>query len=135
MLHDSMIPRYPELYAKARTKVKKRVARWPSAYASGQLVQVYTQSVKEVYGPRAKPYLGKTAPLSQWFRERWVDISTGMPCGSVKTGEYYPVCRPQRIARSLKPKNIANAVAIKQKMKEKTASYPSYFRKNKTSLK
>ena len=29
------------LYAKAKAKVKARVAKWPSAYASGQLVQEY----------------------------------------------------------------------------------------------
>ena len=31
----------PELYAKARALVKARVKKWPSAYASGQLVQQY----------------------------------------------------------------------------------------------
>lgn len=34
-------PANPKLYAKARAIVKARVKKWPSAYASGQLVQQY----------------------------------------------------------------------------------------------
>ena len=34
-------PSNPKLYAKARAIVKARVKKWPSAYASGQLVQQY----------------------------------------------------------------------------------------------
>jgi len=34
-------PANPKLYARARAIVKARVKKWPSAYASGQLVQQY----------------------------------------------------------------------------------------------
>lgn len=34
-------PANPALYARAKAIVKKRVKKWPSAYASGQLVQQY----------------------------------------------------------------------------------------------
>lgn len=34
-------PADPKLYARARAIVKARVKKWPSAYASGQLVQQY----------------------------------------------------------------------------------------------
>jgi len=34
-------PANPKLYARARAMVKARVKKWPSAYASGQLVQQY----------------------------------------------------------------------------------------------
>ena len=34
-------PAHPSLYAKAKAIVKKRGKKWPSAYASGQLVQQY----------------------------------------------------------------------------------------------
>lgn len=34
-------PANPTLYAKAKALVKARVKKWPSAYASGQLVQQY----------------------------------------------------------------------------------------------
>ncbi|MGB0958272.1 MAG: DUF5872 domain-containing protein [Litorivicinus sp.] len=34
-------PTDPAKYARARAKVKARVKKWPSAYASGQVVQEY----------------------------------------------------------------------------------------------
>lgn len=34
-------PTNPKLYARAKAIVKKRVKKWPSAYASGQLVIQY----------------------------------------------------------------------------------------------
>ena len=34
-------PTNPKLYARAKSIVKARVKKWPSAYASGQLVQQY----------------------------------------------------------------------------------------------
>ena len=34
-------PTNPKLYAEAKAKGKARVKKWPSAYASGQLVQQY----------------------------------------------------------------------------------------------
>ena len=34
-------PTNPKLYARIKAKVKARVKKWPSAYASGQLVREY----------------------------------------------------------------------------------------------
>ena len=34
-------PNNPKLYARIKAKVKARVKKWPSAYASGQLVREY----------------------------------------------------------------------------------------------
>jgi hypothetical protein len=128
-----MKPTRPDLYARAVKKVKARVARWPSAYASGQVVQEYKRLVAQTYGPKAKAYVGKsrraTAPLTAWFNERWVDILTGQPCGSVKTSSYYPTCRPQNVARRLTLTHVVDAVQRKQRAKKRTASYPSYFKK------
>jgi len=125
-------PAYPTLYNKARTIVKKRVARWPSAYASGQVVQLYTRFVKNEHGPRARAYRGKRTsqtPLARWYAENWIDIVTGRPCGTVKTASYYPVCRPAATAKRLTPAQILDAVTRKQRAKKKTARYPAYFRK------
>ena len=35
------VPTNPKLYAKIKAKVKRTVKKWPSAYASGQLVKQY----------------------------------------------------------------------------------------------
>jgi hypothetical protein len=131
----SPLPAYPRLYARATTAVKKRVTRWPSAYASGQVVREYKKLVADRHGPGAAPYVGgggaTRAPLARWFAERWVDISTGLPCGSVKSPTYYPVCRPASAARRLSPRQIAVAVRRKQKAGAKTASYPHFFRNSR----
>ena len=34
-------PTNPELYARIKARIKARVKKWPSAYASGQLVRQY----------------------------------------------------------------------------------------------
>lgn len=41
--------------------------------------------------------------LKKWFGEKWVDVSTGKPCGrkSAKKnvdGRAYPACRPKAVA-------------------------------------
>lgn len=126
-----MTPTYPELYAQVKENVKQRVSRWPSAYASGQLVQEYKHRVLETYGPKAHPYIeNKTtkAPLTKWFREKWVDIATGKPCGSVKSREYYPTCRPLEKARQLSTSQKVAAIEIKQRAKNHTAKYPEFFK-------
>ena len=35
------VPTKPKLYARIMAKVKRNVKKWPSAYASGQLVRQY----------------------------------------------------------------------------------------------
>ncbi len=44
----------PMLYRKARAKVKGRVSVWPSAYASGQLVQEYKRMGGEYINPKKR---------------------------------------------------------------------------------
>ena len=44
--------------------------------------------------------------LRRWFKEEWVDIKTGKPCGrkSAKKGKYkrpYPSCRPKAVAAKM----------------------------------
>ena len=79
------------LYNRLKAKVKKRVKRWPSAYASGQLVRLYKRA-----GGRYRT-VSKFGDLKRWFEERWTDVCTGKPCGR-KKGENrkYPYCRPTR---------------------------------------
>jgi len=43
--------------------------------------------------------------LRKWFKEKWVDVKTGKPCGrkSAKGGSKrpYPACRPAAVAKRL----------------------------------
>jgi hypothetical protein len=47
-----------------------------------------------------------TGGLTKWFKEEWVDVKTGKPCGrkSAKKGESkrpYPSCRPKAVAAKM----------------------------------
>ena len=46
--------------------------------------------------------------LKRWFKEEWVDVKTGKPCGR-KKGESraYPACRPSKRVSSKTPKTAS----------------------------
>jgi len=64
--------------------------------------------------------------LTRWFKENWVDVKTGKPCGRSK-GEKrgYPACRPSKRVSSKTPKTTG----------EMTASEKARFKREKTSSK
>jgi len=129
------IPTDQKLYDKIKERVKARVDRWPSAYASGQVVQEYKAAMekkgKSPYTSSKPEQPKKNTGLGRWYAEKWVDIKTGKPCGSVKTAEYYPTCRPAKritsktptTAKELTPSQKAAMVAQKQAAKKKTVHY------------
>lgn len=83
-------------------KVKSQYKVWPSAYASGALVQCRKVGA-ENWGVRKNPAFGleKKYGLHGWFMrgggKGWIDCKTGKPCGRRK-GEKrkYPACRPTK---------------------------------------
>jgi len=82
-----------KLWAKAKRRVKARVDVWPSAYASGQLVQEYKRMGGEFKGAK------RTGDLARWYKEKWVDVCDWpklSPCGreAAKEKSDYPYCRP-----------------------------------------
>ena len=50
--------------------------------------------------------------LTRWFKENWVDVKTGKPCGRSK-GEKrgYPACRPSKRVSSKTPKTTGEMSA------------------------
>ena len=68
----------------------------------------------------------QTGSLARWFKEEWIDIKTGKPCGR-KKGEKraYPACRPKKRVSSKTPKTAS----------EMTAKEKAKFKKAKTSKK
>ena len=63
--------------------------------------------------------------LRRWFKEEWVDVKTGKPCGRQK-GEKrkgYPACRPSKRVSSETPKTT----------KEMTSGETRKFKASKTS--
>jgi len=93
-----MPPANPREYERAVAAVKARVARWPSAYASGQVVAAYKRAMAaRGERPYAAARPAAPTPLGRWFAEKWVDLRTGKPCGAVSqpaATTHYPTCRP-----------------------------------------
>lgn len=132
-------PTDPAVYKRIVARVRAETERWPNAYASGRVVREY----KAAMAAKGKPaYDGlkpraAAAPLSRWYHEDWVDILTGLPCGSARAAkgvpaDYYPTCRPARrvtkrtpvTASELSRAEKTRMVAQKQKAQKKTAHYP-----------
>ena len=126
------IPTDQILYNKIRDKVKRSVDRWPSAYASGMVVKEYK---RQMAAKKLPPYVVETKSmihnLTRWFKEKWIDLKTGKPCGAVKTDKYYPTCRPSVkvnkhtpvIAKQLDKKTKKSMIEQKQKAKKKRVVY------------
>lgn len=57
------------------------------------------------------------AKLKRWFKEKWVDVRTGKPCGRQK-GEKrdgYPYCRPSRRVSKDTPKTASELSASEKR--------------------
>ena len=64
----------------------------------------------------------KGASLKRWFKEKWVDVRTGKPCGRksrTKTKRGYPACRPTMA----QCKSKASKTAAKKKTSKKRISW------------
>ena len=60
----------------------------------------------------------KGASLKRWFKEEWIDVRTGEPCGRSK-GEKrgVPYCRPKKRVSSATPKT-ASEMSSSEKSKK-----------------
>ena len=60
----------------------------------------------------------KGAALRRWFKEEWVDVRTGKPCGRRK-GEKSggPYCRPKKRVSSATPKTASEMSASEKRKK------------------
>ena len=56
------------------------------------------------------------AKLKRWFKEKWVDVKTGKPCGR-QQGEKrdYPYCRPSKRVSSKTPKTSKELTASEKR--------------------
>ena len=128
----------PDLWLEAREQVKSELKSvWPSAYASGMVVQRYKDLYREVYG-NDKAFTGRKtrSGLTKWFGEKWVDLSKPIyngddelagfePCGRKRASHQldsgdYPKCRPLAVALSMSEEQRESAIRRKRKA-EKSA--------------
>lgn len=106
------------LYDQIKLQVKKSVHRWPSAYASGQLVQKYKKAFEKKHGKGKLPYQSKKiimSSLERWFKEKWVNLCKPKknggyePCGTRKK-QKYPYCRPSIRVDKSTPTTVADMI-------------------------
>lgn len=103
-------PDNPELWAKAKRAVKARVKTWPSAYASGQVVQEYKRLGGGYKGAR------RDGDLARWYKERWVDVCAWPKveaCG--EPGGPKPYCRPSKRVSKATPVTVQEMSAADRK--------------------
>ena len=80
--------------------------------------------------------------LDRWFKEKWVDVKTGKPCGRQKGDQRgYPACRQSKRISSKTPKTTSE-MSAKEKARfkrEKTGprkiSYQHRRKKTRKDLK
>ena len=120
-------PSDPALYARVQASVKQGVKRWPSAYASGLVVQRY----KAAGGQYEPGCSRREGGLTTWFKEKWVDVCrTGLPaCGRATEGmtekaykRAYPKCRPLKVAQGMSEAQRAAACRRKRAAVSKAGS-------------
>ena len=60
----------------------------------------------------------KGAALRRWFKEEWIDVRTGKPCGR-RRGEKrgVPYCRPKKRISSATPKTASEMSASEKRKK------------------
>ena len=106
-----------KLHAQAVAAAKRKFKVWPSAYASGFVVQTYKRLYKKKHGSTSGAFRGDN--LSKWFGEKWVRIgSTGKiagPCGGRSEKEGKPKCLPRAKAQAMSVEERKRLVARKRK--------------------
>lgn len=81
----------------------------------------------------------KGASLRRWFKEEWIDVRTGKPCGrSEGESRGVPYCRPKKRISSKTPKTASEMTAAEKRKKiaeKKSLGQPAGKPKKVKSLK
>lgn len=113
-----------ELHSRAVSAAKAKFKVWPSAYASGYVVQQYKQMYKKKHGSLGGAFKSDEQELhaddlDKWFKEKWVRIGANGeilgPCGAREEKEGKPKCLPQAKAQAMSKEERQTIVARKRK--------------------
>lgn len=113
-----------ELHSRAVSAAKSKFKVWPSAYASGYVVQQYKQMYKKKHGSLSGAFKSDEQELhaddlDKWFKEKWVRIGANGeilgPCGAREEKEGKPKCLPQVKAQAMSKEERQTIVARKRK--------------------
>jgi hypothetical protein len=113
-----------DLHSRAVGAAKAKFKVWPSAYASGYVVQQYKQMYKKKHGSLGGAFKNDEGEihaddLEQWFKEKWVRIGANGeimgPCGGREEKEGKPKCLPEAKAQAMSKEERQTIVARKRK--------------------
>ena len=113
-----------ELHSRAVSAAKAKFKVWPSAYASGYVVQQYKQMYKKKHGSLSGAFKSDEQELhaddlDKWFKEKWVRIGANGeilgPCGAREEKEGKPKCLPQAKVQAMSKEERQTIVARKRK--------------------
>ena len=113
-----------DLHSRAVGAAKAKFKVWPSAYASGYVVQQYKQMYKKKHGSLGGAFKNDEGEihaddLEQWFKEKWVRIGANGeimgPCGAREEKEGKPKCLPEAKAQAMSKEERQTIVARKRK--------------------
>ena len=113
-----------DLHSRAVAAAKSKFKVWPSAYASGYVVQQYKRMYKEKHGSMSGAFKGDgqeiyADDLDKWFKEKWVRIGANGeimgPCGAREEKEGKPKCLPEAKAQAMSKEERQTIVARKRK--------------------
>lgn len=112
-----------ELHNRAVSAAKSKFKVWPSAYASGYVVQHYKRLYKEKHGSLSGAFKTDEGEvhaddLDKWFKEKWVRIGANGeilgPCGAREEREGKPKCLPKAKAQAMTTEERKTIVARKR---------------------
>lgn len=114
-----------DLHSRAVSAAKAKFKVWPSAYASGYVVQQYKQMYKKKHGSLSGAFKSDEGTeihaddLGKWFKENWVRIGANGeimgPCGGREEKEGKPKCLPEAKAQSMSKEERQTIVARKRR--------------------
>lgn len=113
------------LHNAAVAAAKSKFKVWPSAYASGYVVQHYKAAYKKKHGSLSGAFKGDGGEelhaddLDKWFKEEWVRIGANGeilgPCGARGEKEGKPKCLPKAKAQGMSKEERQTIVARKRR--------------------
>lgn len=112
------------LHSAAVSAAKRKFKVWPSAYASGYVVQHYKAAYKKKHGSLSGAFKGDEGDvhaddLDKWFKEKWVRIGANGeilgPCGAREEKEGKPKCLPKAKAQGMSKEGRQKIVARKRR--------------------
>jgi len=112
------------LHSAAVAAAKSKFKVWPSAYASGYVVQHYKAAYKKKHGSLSGAFKNDEGEvhaddLEKWFKEEWVRIGANGeiigPCGAREEKEGKPKCLPKAKAEGMSKEARKTIVARKRR--------------------